>query len=262
MRELRREYIMSAKKHTDVPPGWVVEPIVVVQPYTTTDLEKDDLVIEDDEYFDHILQDTLGFKGLVHRGILQCTTRHHNSFVEPSCFIPCGGILAIELLKDKRFDRENYHWLGSEVVITCSGCGLVAGSTSLNLEGLCNVLFHLMLKQMVPGTPSCNYLDCSNEIVLAQIASSDLKKANTIKSLGVLAIDVNTFCGITRATTYRSIFSLGFGLGPILRTVTHGCDGLDRWLQFLCKEQVARCKDTIMNKLLPYVAGPKRYKGK
>lgn len=176
--------------------------------------------------------------------------RHHSwlriwNYTTPGGAMPddvafCGG----DLVVTKNFPQENRAQTiekgGYDHYITCRNplCRLELGF-KMTAETH-HILSHLMLKQMLPKSHFCNFVDChqaENQAHMRFVQGFESKK-NDIKSVGLVAIQTGFFGGFKDSNSIcHDKFALGFILMP-------GMDTYDRagifepWLKLLHQERI------------------------
>ena len=114
-----------------------------------------------------------------------------------------------------------------------------------------------MLKQMVPGLPVANYVDCGKKEDNSLMKEGDGK---AIRKLGLISLASEALWGNVDNGYYVSYgmtsrFSLGFMLTPGMDTST-GCGGYDEWLKLLVEKKFESLKE-YHRSLAPLLLGPK-----
>ena len=188
--------------------------------------------------FESTVDDVVNLNNLRHVAMLSCSGAggdYKQTQGEPGSFTPCGGQLNFLPLP------QGDHWLASKEVshmagidgyLACTGCGMELITPRYTKEQLKSALFFLMLKQMVPLLPTCNFVDCS---ILPERHYRNAEDAALIRSLGVVAID-QCLWGALRwlsdlGTTDHC--GLGFTLLKDMQTNTKGPGVMGTWLQYL-----------------------------
>lgn len=202
----------------------------VYDQYTKMELSKDGRV-----QFPLIVGSVSRFIDMYHRGILTCSGEHdsYQTQGQPIRFVWCGGKA---LLSRSRW-------------IICDRCTMAFQSQYDN-ERFQNAMFHLMLKQMVPDLPCCNFVDGSITPASDGLTSKEL---NAIRLLGVIAVD----CCLRDSSIHRKRpYRLGFTFMPGIRTRTHGPEEFGSWLQYLVFRKFQQLEE-LHEIELPMLFGPK-----
>jgi hypothetical protein len=166
----------------------------------------------------------------------------------------CGGILRFELLLEnlkalaalnKRFWDDESH-----LVLSCSKCNMKFGIHAQEVE-LKNIIFHLMLKQMMPDLPFCNFLNCSD--------------IRALELHGVISLSARNLCTGDYPEFWphhdhypRSDASLAFRIASGMDTQSGFCD-LDGWASLLMIKKFVQMKE-ILASLPSELLGPKPMK--
>lgn len=175
--------------------------------------------------FSHIASDVRNFTKMVHWGMLTCSgaTSMVQSQGEPLEFVPCGG--------PARLDGDT---------IVCDACNTAFSFIGSDFKNLRNIMFYLMLKQMVPDMRFCNFVDCSLTPESKRFAY-DNPELEAIRSLGVVAVHRCLLYLSPGAEGVRHA-GLGFMFAPEMRTRTKGLRKFGPWLQYLMCEWYNRIK--------------------
>ncbi len=181
---------------------------------------------------------------LTHVGFLYC--RHDGV---PTLLSPdCGGII--------QFQRQEGR---DEAEMICSKCKM-----RLRFVSFANfpTVFHsLMLKQIVPGMASCNYIDCVAKGILGT-ERGKIYQAR-IKALGLISVFSECLWGYASTEffpardDFRPVYSLGFMLRPGINPSAGG-DELFEWLQFLVCQGQERIKRLVRDELPFSLFGPRQ----
>lgn len=192
--------------------------------------------LSDGKFFSSIVDTTIHFMDMHHTGMLTLSGGHSSTQTQgqPLKFVRCGGKAYI----------VGHSW------ISCDKCTMVFQILQYDNERFKNTMFHLMLKQMVPGLPCCNFVDCS---VTPETDNLTAKKLVAIRSLGVVAVDC-CLQGLPGKAEEGKHYGLGFTLMPGM--CTHGPEGLGPWLQYLVCRKFQQLKELHETKL-PMLFGPK-----
>lgn len=243
-------------RFSDLPFGVASEHIMLIQPAATRKISKQEF-LEKEENFQQVFNDVTALTGLIHAGSLHCYNYCDNPG-EPIHLEKCGGTLWINPVT--AFKKSSFPWLvegRATYVIKCSEglCGMEMGFQPLAKPEINNLMFHLMLKQMAPSIPTCNYVDCTS----TDWVHDEMDKIKCIRELGVVSVASHALWGIISAknyfASYGEYYSLGFMLMPGMNTI-NGCDGFDEWLKFLVKEKFKQLKRQH-DEALPFLIGPK-----
>ncbi|KKT72313.1 MAG: hypothetical protein UW66_C0006G0009 [Candidatus Moranbacteria bacterium GW2011_GWF1_44_4] len=233
---------------------------VVFQPTATVGMGKAELGMADMKFFEELIT-----------GILDMDFAHVATLQWQSDSISgqsrCGGKLIIKkLIKKSGTYDGGYHQNAAEKVrFTCSNpkCGLNM-VPKIPLFTLRSSFLHLLLKQMVPGYQSANFFNCLSVVrndgycshnQLGDEGWESIRKMGTITMLG------KVLWGVERNFYKNECFAFkdyDFSLLAVegLNT-SEGCDGLDRWLQFLvCKLQ--KLVGDLIGRIIPLAIGPKK----
>ena len=139
----------------------------------------------------------------------------------------CGGIIEV-----KRSDSR------PEPKIECSLCPIDALFYHLKLGELPDLLLHLLMKQMFPNLPTCNYFYCEPDKPGGE--------------LGMMAV-AEDILGLKRAGSLGFwTASLGFVLMPGMR-VLDSFGGFDTWARFLVElkfEQIRSSHESLLPALI------------
>ncbi len=127
-----------------------------------------------------------------------------------------------------------------------------------DITDISNLIFHLMLKQMVPNLPTLNYVDCSKK------QDGEGKKFADVRALGVISLALEDFWGFVHNGYFSDLttskFALGFMFAPGMLTET-GCGGYDSWLQLLVEKKFEHLAQ-LHRSMTPSLIGPKSVRTK
>lgn len=252
---------MKEKIFSDLPPQAGSLDLILAQPERTVKIPKKKFLQETSPFFNGVFDSVIEHMSLSHVGSLYSYTLFPDHVGRPVKFIPCRGSLYVS---SAPLGLAEYDWLNSVLVgaanvfISCSSprCNMYVGS-HLKREEFQNLLLHLMIKQMIPDFPSCNYIDCSQK----ENGDPDLSKEElkAIQDLGLISLHPRILHGAIKKG-YSSDkgaywFGLGFMLMPGMNT-KEGCDGFDEWLKqlFIKKEEWVKKR---YDSLKSFFLGPK-----
>ncbi|GEM_PF-4240626 len=232
---------MKQKKITDLPFRTDSYVIALLQPETIIDLGRLSTGLMAQAFEDSVTKPRM-----IHVRTLQCDKRGPFALSES-----CGG----------RITLKNPSEIGVKhtgIVLACSNpeCGLtVASDQYQTLPDLSNLLFHLMLKQMVPDLPTANFIDCN--LKEEPLVRGELKDA---RALGLISVAADYLYGtVEKSLTAGQVRELSCGLGymftPGMDTQCD-CDGYDAWLQFLVTKKFELLGDQH-DALASMLLGPK-----
>lgn len=204
-----------------------------------------------------LYEEVLSLRGLKHDCSLLCSGEFATG--EPIAYYSCGGSLEFRMMPLS----PRYDWLRErekEILVTCTqpNCHMEIG-ISWSISELREAMFHLMLKQMVPGLPTCNYIDCTlKRKNFSYLLAEEQMSAKRIQRLGLISLIPDICWGKIKKGPFGDHvydFSLGFMLMPGMET-TEGFDGFDRWVRFLIEKKFRRLHKQL-KALTPQVIGPK-----
>jgi len=212
---------MKYVKYSDLPFKAVGDSILLCQPVTTVQAGVCPQSGWNREFLEEAFKDSIGLSGLIHVGSLSCDSSN-DELGGPYALGPqCGGCLHLRQTKtvSSLCNAE------TEVAIVCngSGCNMEVTVPECPTRGdLSNLLLHLMLKQMVPGLPVANYVDCGKKEDNSLMKEGDGK---AIRKLGLISLASEALWGNVDNGYYVSYgmtsrFSLGFMLTPGMDTST------------------------------------------
>lgn len=240
---------MSERKGMDLSHGNDVENVIIIQPLAE---EKEDRRFFTVEKMERIFNLSRSFEGLTHRGSMHLFSCGH----EPISYIECGGALKIEQIKEH---QKKGRLKNAQLIVSCSNhnCKMELGAF-MAADQLWNLLFHLMIKQMVPDLQSCNYIDC---LQMVKISNSGCDLAS---KLGMISLSDTIFAGkldngYFSESAWLEGFALGFTIQPGVMTL-NSCDGFDEWLKFLFLKKMEQIKEMLETSNL-FLRGPKTKRG-
>ena len=251
---------MDGRKVSDLP--WEAgrnQVVLLVQPTNTLqkrawELEKASSVRDMIEFVDF----TLKLK-LCHLGWLEIYS-YDPEGSRPMSIEPCGGELIITPNFPEGHRPQKIKKNKGRLYVNCTNpqCGLELGICS-SAEEVDNIMFYLMLKQMIPQARFCNFIDCGatldEDFPLAYADPIDQRaRLSQLRGLGLVSLQTKFFWGFRSQENPLcwDIFPLGYILMPGMNTVED--PGIfDSWLKRLHKLRVERIKektDLTMYKLL------------
>ena len=248
-------------EHTDIKHNTFGR-MVVFQPSVTVGMKKEDLVQAPASLFDDVMASVMQIQGLVHVATLDWQSGDIIKVAR------CGGKLAMAELFDRGYPTNDYSYVreaAEKVRFTCSNpdCGLDM-APKVTLASLKGAALHMFLKQMAPDYKSVNF---TNPIVVErndaywnhqQIGDEGWETARKIGTIPLLG---KALWGVERNLYRNELFAYrDYDLGLLAvegLNTSNGCDGLDRWLQYLvCKLQ--RSLSDLITGMLPFAIGPKK----
>lgn len=247
---------MTHTKYSDLPFKVGTDNILLCQPLTTVQTNERPNNGWGREFLEKAFEDSINLSGLVHVCSLLCNSQT-DEYGGPFALGPqCGGRLYFRPTSTVRsvYNAE------TEVAITCDGKGCnmeVTAPECPTMSDLSNLLFHLMLKQMVPGLPVANYVDCAKK---EDRFTKKEGEARLIRELGLISFASEAFCGIVDNGYFQSYgmisrFSFGFMLTPGMNT-SACCGNYGEWLQLLVEKKFESLK-AHHRALAPLLLGPK-----
>lgn len=248
---------MKHVQFSDLPFKAGDDKILLFQPATTVSPGRIHIHIGR-KFLEEAFADAVNLTGLIHIGSVCCTSQN-DELGGPYALGPrCGGHLIVKPVHLVGSLRQCD--TGTEVALICSNpaCNMeVTSHECPTKHDLSNLLLHLALKQMIPGLPVGNYLNCT--------LKEDYKKAgeaDAIRALGLIAFASEIlygYCqnGYFQTETYPAIehFGLGFMLAPGMQTAD-GCGGYDEWLKLLVEKKFESLKEAYRS-FAPRLLGPK-----
>ena len=173
----------------------------------------------------------------------------NNDYLGYRQHLSCGGELTFQPLPRKTHDVYK---------VKCSGkrCGLSVRFELLDFPEPQNLLLHLLIKQMVPGLPCANYVDCGH--MGNKEFDSELP---IVRSYGLFAhhgfaLRGTQFSQGRFACAPDTFFDLALTAKTGLQT-QEGFDGFDTWMQFLVSALYLSNKNYVQSTLLPLFSGPR-----
>jgi hypothetical protein len=235
--------------------------IYLVQPEITRGMEKKEFSAKGKDFFGEVLSETIRFENIVHTATIQ----HCGQYAE-KLFI-CGGKLLFSNVPNEKYDGYNdfRRHSAEQVFVQCSnpGCGLEL-TPKISMSSLRHSIIHLFLKQIVPQYDVANFfnlgrLDYPQTFFLHKFFEVNKK---SLDDLGTVAFWKDVFFGSDEGMRHSRMWpeDLYNDLGLIAVggvDSSDGCDGLDRWLQFLVAQKHAIQKATI-NDMKQNLLGPKK----
>lgn len=217
--------------------------LILVQP---TGAEREDIETID---FAAVLKATMNLQDLCHVGVLSMYDSR-----TPLEFRSCGGNLKFSHLGQQR-PGWTADYVDQDVLVTCSNPGCQMELVSyIKRNVLSELLFHLMIKQMIPQLPAGNYFDCGQ----TEYESWCMNNWASVKSLGLVSLLDVIFRGYMDRSYYGSftdVYGLAFTIKVGLNTKSN-LGGYDRWLQFLCVQKMLQEKK-VLERMKFSLFGPK-----
>lgn len=235
--------------------------VAVFQPSLTVGMKKNKLAHGKRELLQDLFSGIMKMEDLTHVATLKWNS---NSISGQS---RCGGKLVIGELTNEPYTYD-YAYLqnaAEKVRFTCSNpeCGLDM-TLKIPMVSLKSSFLHLLLKQMVPDYQSANYFNClsveRNDAYWSHQQLGDegwesIRRMGTVPVLGKVLWGLERNFGKNELWAYKD-YDLGLLAIEGLNS-SRGCDGLDRWLQFLvCKLQESWKQ--VLQITAPTVLGPKK----
>lgn len=225
---------MSVYEYSDIPFSGMDKEIIVVQPAPLAGMTKEAFL--EQGLFNTAFCEAVFGRSLVHVSTLFCMDGG-----EPISSVPCRGKLSIKSTTepDPHFPAQWIHeelrkkgWL--KIQCRNNSCGLAIG-LQVTVPEFQDLLLHLMIKQMNPSVPTCNFTDCSQRSLEHYWGQ---KVAEELRELGVVSVALDSLWGVCpeNVKEHKIVIGhchLGFMLMPGMRTLTHGYDGFDQWVKFL-----------------------------
>jgi len=233
--------------------------VVIVQPWTTHCLEKvEELgkLKNDQEMFEEIYETTVENIWLKLVGILRISESKPISFD----FYKKDDKFNIENVESE--ERHGTFHSSSELRTKFHFNPLRSSRdkpelhlySRLSIEEQKINLLHLMIKQMVPSLPMCNYIVCDQEIETRQGRKT---------KLGLISLSTEKFENLLPVSgsihgerKKKGEFIMGFTLLPGMNTL-ESCDGYDKWLRFLLGAKFGQMRQ-LQKSIMPQWIGPKQ----
>ncbi|MCX6745420.1 MAG: hypothetical protein NTX00_00180 [Candidatus Parcubacteria bacterium] len=237
------------KAKSDLPYGVGISEFVIIQPALTKG-SNDEWIIKPSQ-MQEIINSSKNFTGFLHVGCLSTGRIYGNE--EPLGFKSCLGSLAVHPFKGPRPEPWQEY---ANLIINCTGCQMYF-ATSLTNRELWSVIFHLMIKQMIPNFPACNYIDCNQFERRSNLSSQE---AGAICDLGLLSLLPDILMGSNGFSEQKRGFNgLGFMLKQKMNTL-YDCDNFSEWLKFLVVKKMEQLQETL-NFTESLLRGPKTKRG-
>lgn len=226
------------RKNTDLVVEWnFVNPVVVMQPVATARMRNPSEIEEVPEWapWDHhiqkIAEEIRDPHRFIHVGNLVLVGTSNGKPWEVRSYEGCGETI--------EFSNPGSSWTGVRFV--CSRCGTRVRFREHRTTGeLSNLLLHLLLKQMVPDLPTCNYIHLESGVG---------------GELGTIAIAQDEL-GINPIGGTSAMSSLGFTLMSGMNTL-NSFGGFDEWLKVLLVIKHQQL-EAVVKSQLPELLGPKQ----
>ncbi|MFA5188778.1 MAG: hypothetical protein WC460_05440 [Patescibacteria group bacterium] len=223
--------VKNEKAKSDLPYRTGISEFTIIQPELTKG-SNDEWIINPGQ-MQKIINSSKDFTGLLHVGCLSTGRIYDNE--EPVGFKSCSGSLVVHPFKRPRPEPWQEY---ANLIIGCTGCRMEF-FTSLTNKELWSVIFHLMIKQMIPNFPACNYIDCN------QFQNLSSQEAGAIVDLGLLSLLPDIFMGSNGFSEQKSGFNgLGFMLKQKMDTL-YDCDNFSEWLKFLFVKKMEQLQETL-----------------
>lgn len=169
---------------------------------------------------------------------------------DPNRFIHVGNLVLAGSTSNGKQEVRSYDGCGESIEFVdqgqlrfiCSRCQTNAWFRGRTREELPNLFLHLLLKQVVPDLPTCNYIHLENGIG---------------GELGTIAIAGDEL-GINPQGGTGTMASLGFTLMPGMRTL-HNLGQFEEWLKALLAIKYQQL-EAAAKSLLPELLGPKPHR--
>lgn len=250
---------MSHPKYSDLPFEVGSEEVIVVQPEHTLGMSYECFLGKGEKFFQEVFNDVITFQRLQAIGMLRCYM-YGDDIGRPSHFESWKEYLTMEPIS-----RQAPDWLRGQgdTLVSCKhqygrNTNLVMPYWFASMD-IADIMFHLMMKQMVPQLHTCNWVDCSRwkrDLMLDQHLTED--EARRIQGLGFMSIVSQCFWGdIGGCEKFLNLdrYSLGFVLMPGM-DMRAGCGGFDEWLRFLVAQKYKRDVEHHKSQLT-HIAGPR-----
>lgn len=246
---------------SDLPPGRIGETNVIIARPILSDKSED--IFHDPGAMSIILDNACNLQGLKHAGML--TLDRFDS--KPHWYEPCGGNLIFFRAREIQAlntDHENSLFHQRPNLVNDSNMALVCENRKCNAEFVLNLtreqtqslIFHLMIKQMIPALQSCYYLNCGNKEEYDPLDSMDEKKLKLISELGLISLHTEILHGQMALRKNLDWFALGFMLTDKMKTLD-SCDGFDQWLKLLFLQKMDQIRQVLdLNSAI--LRGPKK----
>lgn len=234
---------MKPIQFSDLPFGAGSHKILLFQPVTT--VRAGTHIHIGRKFLEEAFADAVKLTGLIHAGSVLCASRNDELGGPLSLGPRCGGRLIIKPFHSVESLRQ--HAPEVEAALTCSdpACKMEVASFACPTRlALSNLLLHLALKQMIPGLPVGNYLNCAlKEDSYEQKAG----EAKAIRALGLIAFASEILWGTVSngyfgQRRFHEHFGFGFMLAPGMQTAS-GCGGYDEWLKLLVEKKFESLKE-------------------
>lgn len=196
---------------------------------------KESFLQRGEEGFRGVYQDIIACRNLKHAGTMYFSSSGYlpGQYALSSIrFVSCGGDAALEDFEEK---SEKGKWQFGKKIICRSHAGMVM-QVRHSMAEMGDLMLHLLLKQMVPALTFCNYIDCGFE----GASGAKIEIDEEARQLGVVAFMRSAFI-----SDLSGGGNFGFILMPGMRT-TMGCDGLDKWLQYLVLRKFWQLRDFLI----------------
>lgn len=195
---------------------------------------KESFLRRGEEGFREIYQDITACRNLKHAGTMYFGSSGYlpGQYALTSIgFTPCGGNVLLEEHEEKSSTGK---WFGKK--ITCLNHKGMVLKAKRSMGDMGNLMLHLALKQIVPALNFCNYIDCGFE----GASEARIEIDEEARQLGVVAFMRSAFI-----SDLSGGGNFGFILMPGMRT-TMGCDGFDKWLQYLVLRKFWQLRDFLI----------------
>lgn len=228
---------------TDLPFKGPGRTITIIRP--RTDLKKEIFLCKEyhmEQYYNDVMTRWV----LLHAGNLRTShelySRAGAGRIRKLFFQACGGSITNQTRQNSSYNT---------VTIGCSKClvEFEIPDYAYSEDDLTVAMLHLMIKQMIPDMPFCQYIDCG---LWRGSSGDDPEEIEAVRQLGLVSFIEEEPCA--------NLSGLGFILMPGMRTL-YGCDGFDEWLKFLVKkkfEQMHRFLKISNRKAHFSLLGPKK----
>lgn len=234
---------MKHVQFSDLPFKASVDRILLFQPATTVSARIHIHIGR--KFLEEAFADAVNLTGLIHIGSVCCTSQNDELGGPFSLGPRCGGRLIIKPFHLVESLRQ--HEPAVEAALTCSNpaCKMEVASFACPTKlALSNLLLHLALKQMIPGLPVGNYLNCALKENNCGLKADEV---NAIRALGLIAFASEILWGTVANGFFSNYlvpehFGFGFMLVPGMQTAS-GCGGHDEWLKLLVEKKFKSLKE-------------------
>jgi len=244
--------------YSDLPRGKLGETnVIIARPELAGLLKREQERIHDLNAMSMVFENAYSLHGLKHAGLLTIDSYAR----DPLCFAPCKGNLIFYSARElqsinKLGERKDSLLYQRPNLVTDSNMAVVCDDHECKAEFVLNLtreqcqslIFHLMIKQMIPALQSCCYIDCSKK--------EDDYQQQEIRQLGLISLNTDILHGQMALRKNFDWFALGFMLTDKMKTLD-SCDGFDQWLKLLFLKKMDQIKQVLdLNSAI--LRGPKQ----